>query len=83
MEILNNYIHFLNSLLINQNIFIPDPFIIPTFFVIHVFLIFILLFGPEELPNIARNCSKFYRKIINLKEEKYQRSKELNKNNYQ
>lgn len=44
MEILNNYIHFLNSLLINQNIFIPDPFIIPTFFIIHVFLIFILYF---------------------------------------
>jgi len=37
--------------------------------IVFVFLIFILLFGPEELPNIARNCSKFYRKIINLKDE--------------
>ena len=37
--------------------------------IIFVFLVFILLFGPEELPNIVKNCSKFYRKAINLKDE--------------
>lgn len=37
--------------------------------IVFVFLVFILLFGPDELPNIVKNCSKFYRRIIDLKDE--------------
>ena len=37
--------------------------------IVFVFLVFILLFGPDELPKIVKNCSKFYRRIIDLKDE--------------
>ena len=37
--------------------------------IVFVFLVFILLFGPDEVPNIAKKCGKFYRNITNMKDE--------------
>lgn len=37
--------------------------------IVFIFLIFIILFGPEEIPSIAKKCGKFYRNITSLKDE--------------
>ena len=37
--------------------------------IIFVLVVFILLFGPDELPTIAKNSAKLYRKITNFKDE--------------
>ena len=37
--------------------------------IVFVLVVLILLFGPDELPTIAKNCARFYRKITNLKDE--------------
>ena len=37
--------------------------------IVFVFVVFILLFGPDEVPNIAKKCGKFYRNIANIKDE--------------
>lgn len=68
MEILNNYIHFLNSLLINQNIFIPDQFIIPIFFIFHILFIFILYFFLKKSQKRWRIKAsfKYLKKIENI-----------------
>ena len=35
--------------------------------IIFIFLLFILLFGPNEVPVIAKKCGQFYRNITNMK----------------
>ncbi|MEC9381957.1 MAG: twin-arginine translocase TatA/TatE family subunit [Thermodesulfobacteriota bacterium] len=37
--------------------------------ILFVLIVFILLFGPDEVPKIAKKCSKFYRDVINIKED--------------
>ena len=35
--------------------------------ILFVLIVFILLFGPDEVPKIAKSCSKFYRDVLNIK----------------
>ena len=37
--------------------------------IILVVVIFILLFGPDEVPKIAKSLSKLYRNIVNMKDD--------------
>ena len=37
--------------------------------ILFVLIVFILLFGPDEVPKIAKSCSKFYRDVLNIKED--------------
>tara|TARA_B100001996_G_C18652793_1_gene590090 strand:- start:1141 stop:1332 length:192 start_codon:yes stop_codon:yes gene_type:complete len=37
--------------------------------IIFVFIIFILLFGPDEVPKIAKKCGNFFRGITNIKDD--------------
>lgn len=37
--------------------------------IVLVFLVFIILFGPDEVPVIAKKCGSFFRKIVDLKNE--------------
>ena len=36
--------------------------------IILVVVIFIILFGPDEVPKIAKSLSKLYRNIVNMKD---------------
>ena len=37
--------------------------------IIFVIVIFIILFGPNEIPKISKNIAKFYRDIIKVKDD--------------
>ncbi|MEL0080703.1 MAG: twin-arginine translocase TatA/TatE family subunit [bacterium] len=37
--------------------------------IILVVVIFIILFGPDEVPKIAKSLSKLYRNIVNMKDD--------------
>lgn len=37
--------------------------------IILVVVIFIILFGPDEIPKIAKSLSKLYRNIVNMKDD--------------
>ena len=37
--------------------------------IIFILLLFILLFGPNEVPHIAKKCGKLFRDITNMKDE--------------
>ena len=37
--------------------------------IILIFVIFIILFGPDEIPKIAKSLSKLYRNIVNMKDD--------------
>ncbi|MBA4728972.1 MAG: twin-arginine translocase TatA/TatE family subunit [Deltaproteobacteria bacterium TMED126] len=37
--------------------------------IILIVVIFIILFGPDEVPKIAKSLSKLYRNIVNMKDD--------------
>ena len=37
--------------------------------IVFVIVIFIILFGPNEIPKISKNIAKFYRDIIKVKDD--------------
>ena len=37
--------------------------------IILIVVIFIILFGPDEAPKIAKSLSKLYRNIVNMKDD--------------
>ena len=37
--------------------------------IVFVIIIFIILFGPNEIPKISKNIAKFYRDIIKVKDD--------------
>ena len=37
--------------------------------IVLVLVVFIILFGPDELPKVAKSLSKFYRNIVNIKDD--------------
>lgn len=34
-----------------------------------VLIVFIILFGPDEVPKVAKSLSKLYRKIVTIKDD--------------
>tara|TARA_Y100001980_G_C14556054_1_gene346220 strand:+ start:2464 stop:2670 length:207 start_codon:yes stop_codon:yes gene_type:complete len=37
--------------------------------IVFVIVIFIILFGPNEIPKISKNIAKFYRDIVKVKDD--------------
>ena len=71
MEYFNAYINFLNTLLLNRDIIIPDIFVFPTFIFLHLFVLFVFykLFNKGKQRWRIKASYKYIKKIKKIQGE--------------
>jgi restriction system protein len=69
MDYFNKYINFLNTLLINRDIIIPDVFVFPFFIILHFFILYSLYFISRRTKQRWRIKAsyKYIKKIQKIK----------------